>query len=167
MSHQVHKQAAPRAVSVRVVTVSDSRTPATDGSGDLIARLLTEQGHTVAGRAIVRDDPDAVRQVLDEGVSDDQVQVLIFNGGTGISRRDGTFEAISARLEKTVPGFGEIFRMLSYQDVGSAAMLSRAVAGTSGGKIVFSIPGSPRACALAMEKLILPELGHMVFEINR
>jgi molybdenum cofactor biosynthesis protein B len=149
-----------------VVTVSDSRTPATDKSGDLIAERLTTNEHVVASRALVKDDPEAVRQLIADTLQS-PAQALILNGGTGISSRDGTFEVVVGFLDKTLHGFGEIFRFLSYQDVGSAAMMSRAVAGVARGKIVISIPGSPNACRLAMDKLILPELGHMVFEINR
>lgn len=164
-----HKQAAQESqevVRVAVITVSDTRTPETDKSGAIIQEMLQLAGHRVSDYVIVKDEPAdiiATMQQLAEGAC----QAMIFNGGTGISPRDGTFEAISSQLEKTLPGFGEIFRMLSYNEIGSAAMLSRAVAGTYQGCIVFSTPGSSNAVKLAMEKLIIPELSHLVWEIMR
>ena len=165
-----HKQQAESegAVPVAVVTVSDTRDEETDKSGQLIKELLGREGHIVADYRIVKDEPTQIDALLDELTADDHAcRVIIFNGGTGISPRDSTFEAIHARLEKILPGFGEIFRMLSYEEIGAAAMLSRAVAGTLRGRIVFSTPGSSNAVRLAMEKLILPELQHLAWEIMR
>lgn len=162
-----HKRHAPRAVGCFVLTISDSKTPETDTSGMLIRELLGGAGHPVVGHAIVRDEPAQVAAVIREGCGDTSVQVFILTGGTGITSRDSTYEAVEALLDKRLAGFGELFRMLSYQDIGPAAMLSRAQAGVVQGRIVFSLPGSPNACRLALEKLIVPELGHLVREVNR
>jgi molybdopterin adenylyltransferase len=153
-------------VPLAIVTVSDSRTSETDTSGMLIRQLVEAAGHRVVAYRIVRDEPDEVRTALEE-FTDGRARLVIFNGGTGISRRDRTYDVISKALEKTLPGFGEIFRMLSYQEVGSAAMLSRATAGVYRDTVVFSTPGSPNAVRLAMEKLILPEIQHLAWELVR
>ena len=166
-SHQEHKQHAPKIVSCLIITCSDSRTPETDTSGQLIRRLLTEQGHTVIGYHLVKDEPTEIRKFIEGGVQDQSIQAIIINGGTGLSRRDSTFETIDKMLDKRLNGFGELFRQLSYQEIGSPAMLSRATAGLFSGTILFSIPGSERAVRLAMEQLILPELGHIVGEITK
>jgi molybdenum cofactor biosynthesis protein B len=152
-------------VPVGLVTVSDSRTPESDENGQYLRRMVAEAGHTLAGYRLIRDDPGAVVDALDELRT--QARVIVFNGGTGISSRDTTYDAISSRLEKVLPGFGEIFRMLSYEQVGAAAMLSRAVAGTYGGAVVISTPGSPAAVRLAWEKLIGPEIEHLAWEVGR
>lgn len=162
-----HKAHAPRGVRCFVLTVSDSKTPETDASGRLIQELLRAGGHEVAGYRIVRDEPSEVQAVIHACCQDPGVQALIMTGGTGITARDSTFEAVGALLEKPLPGFGELFRFLSYQEVGSAAMLSRAQAGVRARRLLFSLPGSPAACRLALEKLIVPELGHLVREVNR
>ena len=162
-----HKAHAPRSVRCFVLTISDSKTEETDTSGRLIQDLLTQSGHEVVGYKIVKDEPAQVESVIREACTNGQVQVAITTGGTGITSRDATFEAIEALLEKRLPGFGELFRMLSYAEIGGAAMLSRAQAGVRQGRIIFSLPGSPNACRLALEKLILPELGHLVREGNR
>lgn len=153
-------------MSVRcfVLTISDTRTEANDSSGDAIAGLLAEAGHVVTGRVLVKDDPSAVEQVIR---SQQDAQVVITTGGTGITSRDSTYEAIGALLDKRLDGFGELFRALSFHEIGSAAMLSRACAGTIGRTAVFSLPGSEHAVRLAMTKLILPEIGHVVRELNR
>jgi molybdenum cofactor biosynthesis protein B len=148
-----------------VLTISDTRTADTDTSGDAIAQALKGAGHEVAGRQIVRDDPSAVREVVRTQAA--KVQVIVTTGGTGITARDSTYEAISALLDKSLDGFGELFRMLSYGEIGSAAMLSRACAGSIGTTAIFSLPGSEAAVRLAMEKLILPEIGHVVRELSR
>lgn len=166
-AHVEHKQHAPRRVSCLVVTCSDTRTPDTDTSGQLIRRLLTEHGHDVVGSHLVKDEPDEIRKVVAEGAAREEVQAIIINGGTGLSRRDSTYEAIDAMLEKRLDGFGELFRHLSFQEIGSPAMMSRATAGLVKGRIVFSTPGSENAVRLAMERLILPELGHIVRELNK
>ena len=150
-----------------VITCSDTRTPDTDTSGALIMNTLREQGHMIAAYHVVKDEPSAIRKLIKQGAKNRQVQAIIVNGGTGISRRDSTFEAIDALLEKRLAGFGEIFRYLSYQDIGSAAIMSRATAGLYKGTIVISIPGSEKAALLAMDKLILNELGHMVREMSK
>lgn len=147
------------------MTVSDTRTEETDTSGALIGKLLAGAGHEITGRRIIPDEPEMIARII--GGLPDGTQAVIINGGTGISKRDGTFEAVEAALDKTLPGFGELFRMLGYQEIGPAAMMSRAAAGVAGGKIVISIPGSEGAVRLAMEKIILPELAHLVWEANR
>ncbi len=162
-----HKSHAPKSIACFVLTISDTKTPETDTGGALIQELLTKSGHTVAGSAIVRDEPADVQRIVREQCANLAVQAVILTGGTGITSRDSTFEAVEALLEKRLPGFGELFRMLSYQEIGAAAMLSRAQAGVRAGRIVVSLPGSPNACRLALEKLLIPELGHLVREVNR
>jgi len=162
-----HKAHAPRSVSCFVLTISDTKTSESDTSGALIQELLRAGGHRIAGSAIVRDEPADVQRIVREQCADPAVQAVILTGGTGITSRDSTFEAVEALLDKRLPGFGELFRMLSYQEIGGAAMLSRAQAGVRAGRIVVSLPGSPNACRLALEKLLLPELGHLVREVNR
>lgn len=150
-----------------IVTVSDTRTRANDTGGDLIEQRATDGGAMVAFRAIVKDEPDQIGGLLDRIVAETQAQVVLFTGGTGIAPRDTTYDAISRKLEKVMPGFGELFRMLSYAEVGAAAMLSRAIAGTYRGKLVFCMPGSPNAVQVAMDKLIMPELQHLAWEVAR
>lgn len=150
-----------------VITCSDTRTPETDTSGRLIRTLLEERGHTVVGQHLVKDDPAQIQLWIARGTADDRVQAIIINGGTGISRRDSTFEAVDEMLEKRLDGFGEIFRLLTYQTLGSPAIMSRATAGVIKGRVLFSVPGSENAVRLAMEKLILPELGHLVEELTK
>ncbi|HEV8472388.1 MAG TPA: MogA/MoaB family molybdenum cofactor biosynthesis protein [Methylomirabilota bacterium] len=162
-----HKATAPKTVGCFVLTVSDTKTPDTDTSGGIIRDLLTSAGHRVAGSAIVRDEPADVARVVREACADPGVQAVIVTGGTGITSRDSTYEAIEALLDKRLPGFGELFRMLSFQEVGAAAMLSRAQMGIHARRIVVSLPGSPNACRLALEKLLLPELGHLLREVSR
>ena len=160
MSHIGHKATAPASVRCYVLTISDTRTAANDTSGIAIAELLEANGHDLAGRGIVRDDPDAIRSALQRQLDDPAAQVIITTGGTGITSRDSTYEVVCNLLEKRLEGFGELFRMLSYAEIGAAAMLSRATAGIVAGKILFSMPGSTAAVELAMQKLALPELGH-------
>ena len=166
-SYVKHKEQAPQQVACLVLTCSDTRTPDTDTSGQLIRQLLEDHGHTVVDLHIVKDEPKDIQQRLRQAVQDPTIQAIIINGGTGLSRRDSTFEAIETMLEKRVSGFGEIFRYLSYMEIGSPAMLSRATAGLIQGKILFSTPGSRNAVRLAMEKLILPELGHIIRELTK
>jgi molybdenum cofactor biosynthesis protein B len=168
LSADFHRQQASSqgSVPIAIVTVSDSRTPETDTSGQLIRELAEAAGHRIAGHRIVKDEPDQVAQALDDFAAG-EARLIIFNGGTGISQRDRTYDVISKKLEKTLPGFGEIFRMLSYEQVGAAAMLSRATAGVYRNRVVFSTPGSPNAVRLAMEKLILPEIQHLAWELIR
>jgi len=165
MSLHSHRREAPGRVPTAVLTVSDTRTPAIDCSGALIRRLLSRAGHPVVSSRILPDEPGRIRRALRSWGRDPRVRAVILTGGTGISPRDATFEAVDGLLEKRLAGFGEIFRMLSYRQVGSAAYLSRATAGIYRGRVLFSLPGSEKAVALAMEKLILPELGHLVSEI--
>jgi molybdenum cofactor biosynthesis protein B len=162
-----HKARAPRSVTCYVITVSDTRTDDTDTGGGAIAELLGGAGHTVAGRTIVRDDAELVRDTIVRQLAHPDVQAIITTGGTGITSRDSTYEAVTAMLQKRLDGFGELFRMLSYEQIGSAAMMSRACAGLVAGRIVIALPGSEAAVRLAMEKLILPELGHMVQQASR
>jgi molybdenum cofactor biosynthesis protein B len=150
-----------------VITCSDTRTPDTDTSGQLIQRLLKEQGHTVAAYHLVKDEPAKIKAKIKAAVNNKKIQAIIINGGTGISRRDSTFEAVDAMLEKRLDGFGEVFRYLTYQEIGSPAIMSRATAGIIKGRALFSTPGSENAVRLAMEKLILPELGHLVKELTK
>ena len=164
---QEHKSHAPGSVACFVLTVSDTRTDANDTGGQAIRDLLGTGGHTITGHAIVRDDPEAVTRTVTGWLADAATQVIITTGGTGITSRDGTFEAIDRLLEKRLTGFGELFRMLSYEHIGAAAMMSRATAGRAQGKAIFVLPGSPDAVRLAMTKLILPELGHVVQQLKR
>lgn len=164
---QEHKALAPRSVRCLVLTISDSKTAGTDVSGQLIRDLLSKAGHEVVRSVIVKDEPAQVQDVIRRGCEDPGVQVLILSGGTGITSRDSTFEAVTGMLDKRLPGFGELFRLLSYEEIGAAAMLSRAQAGVRQGRIIFSLPGSPNACRLALGKLIIPELGHLVREVSR
>ena len=152
----------------KIVTISDTRTEETDKSGQLLHTLLKEAGHTVTSYEIVKDDKESIQQAVLAGYHREDVDVVLTNGGTGITKRDVTIEAVSALLHKEIVGFGELFRMISYlEDIGSSAMLSRAIGGTIGRKVVFSMPGSSGAVRLAMNKLILPELGHITFELHR
>ncbi len=164
MGHVDHRAAAPASVSVYILTVSDTRTEQTDTSGRAIAEALEAAGHHVWARAIVRDEPTDVRARVAGQLENPGVQAIITTGGTGISSRDSSIEAIEGLLEKRLDGFGELFRMLSYREIGAAAMLSRAAAGMARRKIVIALPGSENAVRLAMAKLILPELGHLVRE---
>ena len=163
----MHKAQAPKSVRCYVLTVSDTRTDENDTSGRAIADLLSAAGHTVAARAIVKDDPALVRATIARQLSSGDVQVIITTGGTGITSRDSTFEAVDALLEKRLDGFGELFRMLSFEQIGPAAMMSRASAGLAAGRIVVSLPGSEAAVRLAMERLLLPELGHLVQQASK
>ena len=167
MSSLEHKALAPVGLRVFVLTVSDTRTDATDASGQAIIELLMAAGHHVAGKAIERDEPARVAELVRQQAAIADVDVIITTGGTGLTSRDSTFEAVDALLHKRLPGFGELFRMLSYHDIGAAAMMSRACAGTIGGVIVISLPGSEKAVRLAMTKLVVPELGHLVQQARK
>ena len=158
-----HKSHIPGSIGCVVITCSDTRTTETDTSGYRIMHLLKDAGHSVIAYHLVKDEPAKIKAA----VADNKVHVIIINGGTGISRRDSTFEAVDAMLEKRLVGFGEIFRSLTYQDIGSPAIMSRATAGIIKGRVLFSTPGSENAVRLAMEKLILPELGHLVKELTK
>jgi len=162
-----HKEHAPKSVRCFVVTVSDTRTEETDTSGRAIAELLKAGGHEVVGHVIVKDEPTIVRSTIERHLASLDVDVIISTGGTGSTSRDTTFEAVDALLEKRLHGFGELFRMLSYQQIGAAAMMSRATAGLAAGRIIVALPGSEAGVRLAMEKLVLPELGHLVQQAHR
>ncbi|HET9488448.1 MAG TPA: MogA/MoaB family molybdenum cofactor biosynthesis protein [Methylomirabilota bacterium] len=162
-----HKAYAPKSVVCFVLTISDTKTEETDTSGKLIRELLEGAGHRVAGSRIVRDEPAEVARIVREAAAEPGIQAIVLTGGTGITSRDSTYEAVDSLLDKRLPGFGELFRVLSYQEIGPAAMLSRAQLGVVQRRIVASLPGSPNACRLALEKLLIPELGHLVGEVSR
>lgn len=168
MSTAEHKDKAKDLgpIGICIVTVSDTRTVETDANGKYLRAGIEAMGHRVDGYRIIKDEPDQVAAVLDE-FAGTECRLILFNGGTGISPRDTTFDVLSRKLEKTLPGFGELFRMLSFAEVGGAAMLSRATAGTYRGKVVFSTPGSTNAVGVAWEKLIQPELEHLAWEVGR
>ncbi|MBW2236564.1 MAG: molybdenum cofactor biosynthesis protein [Deltaproteobacteria bacterium] len=161
--HQ-HRQSARAAVPTLVVTVSDTRTLETDSGGALAAELLAGAGHPLVRREIVKDEPAAIADVVRRGLAEDGVGALLLTGGTGVAPRDVTPDAVEPLLERVIPGFGEIFRALSYEEIGSAALLSRALAGIAAGRVVFVLPGSRGAVRLGLEKLVLPELGHLAAE---
>lgn len=161
------ESAAGRVAGCAVLTVSDSRTPATDGGGSAIVELLEAAGHRIVARDIVRDEALEIGRRLGEWIRDDEIELVLTTGGTGVSSRDGTVEVVERYLDKKLEGFGELFRMLSFEQVGAAAMLSRATAGLAHGTLIFALPGSPAAVRLAMERLIVPELPHLLFERSR
>lgn len=167
VSHLEHQSQAPKSVGCAIITVSDTRTPQTDLSGQAIRELLQQAGHSVVSQIIVKDEPSEVQQQIRASCRILACRAILITGGTGISPRDRTYEAVVNLLEKRLDGFGELFRMLSFQEIGSAALLSRAIAGVFAGQIVFCMPGSPNAVQLAMTKLIIPELGHLVGELSR
>ena len=167
MGHREHRRQAPRRVSVAVLTISDTRNEKTDLGGRLICRRLADAGHEVAQYRIVPDVPARIRSVVREWSRSRSVEAMILTGGTGISPRDGTIESVEKLLSRKLEGFGEIFRFLSYRQVGSAAFLSRALAGVCAGKPLFSLPGSEKAVRLAMDRLILPELGHLIQQLRK
>jgi molybdenum cofactor biosynthesis protein B len=159
-----HRREAPVRISAAVITVSDTRTPETDSGGALVAGLLCEAGHSVVLRRVVKDEIDAIRAAVEEALGRADVRAVIVTGGTGIAPRDVTPDAVLPLLDRLLPGFGELFRMRSYEEIGPAAMLSRAFAGLRDGRVVFGLPGSRGAIRTAMSQLILPELGHLVGE---
>ena len=162
-----HKAHAPVCVPCFVLTVSETRTPDTDTSGRAIRALLEGAGHEVTGFALVKDDPDQVTAIVRKQLAEPLPRVIITTGGTGVTSRDGTFEAVDRLLEKRLTGFGELFRALSFAEIGSAAFLSRAIAGTVGSKAIFVLPGSESAVRLAMTRLIVPELGHVAQQLAK
>jgi molybdenum cofactor biosynthesis protein B len=162
-----HRADAPHRVRCAVITVSDTRTPATDRGGPLIVERLAAAGHEVVAREIVPDEPATMRALLTALAERPDVDAILMTGGTGIGSRDQTFETVSGLLDKILPGYGELFRMLSFDQVGPAAMLSRAVGGLMRGKILLTMPGSPAAVQLSMDKLIVPEIGHFVREARK
>ena len=166
MSVHEHKEKAKSSVRCFVITVSDTRDQTNDSSGQTIKQFLTKERHHLAGYRIVKDEPVEIEALLNEVLGSSDVEAVIVNGGTGIAPRDGTYEVVSRFLDKRLDGFGEIFRYLSYLDIGSAAIMSRAAAGTARGKVLISLPGSKGAVSLAMEKLIVPEIRHMVSQLQ-
>ena len=167
MSYREHKKHSASNIKCSVVTVSDTRTKDDDESGKLIVRLLKDLSHLVSFYEVIKDEPEEIEKFIINQTRSDLTQAMIISGGTGISPRDVTFEVVNALLEKKLDGFGEIFRHLSYQEIGSPAIMSRAVAGIYQGKVIFSIPGSVDAVRLAMERLILPEVGHIITLLNK
>ena len=162
-----HKSQSPLSVRCAVITVSDTRTVETDTGGRSVVESLTAAGHSVVQRQIVPDEPERIAAVLQQLCGRDDVDAVLLTGGTGITRRDQTYETVCGLFTKPLPGYGELFRMLSYQEIGAAAMLSRAVGGLVGQTVVLTMPGSPAAVRLAMDQVILPELGHLVREAQR
>lgn len=166
MSHQPHPDQRPVAVGCAVMTVSDTRTPETDRSGQLIQQQLSEAQHPIVEYRLVKDEPEAIRAVLLEWCRRPELHAVIVNGGTGIAPRDTTYEAIESLLHPVLPGFGEVFRWLSFEEIGSRAIATRAIAGVCQGTLIFSLPGSSNAVRLGMERLILPELVHLVTQLH-
>jgi molybdenum cofactor biosynthesis protein B len=166
-SVQQHRESAPETVRIAVLTVSDTRTPETDTGGDVVEELMRGAGHEVVAREIVRDEAASIRTRLVDLLDRTDVDAVVTTGGTGISARDTTYEVVDRMIEKKLDGFGELFRMLSYGEIGAAAVLSRAVAGTVGAKLVASLPGSRNAVRLGVEKLLAPEIAHVVFELRK
>ena len=162
-----HKAQAPVSVRCAVITVSDTRTVETDTGGQILADRLMSAGHSIVQRCITPDEPDSMRATLQQLSERSDVDAVLLTGGTGITRRDQTYETVGSLLTKPLPGYGELFRLLSYQEIGSAAMLSRAVGGLMDRTVVLTMPGSPAAVRLAMDRVILPELGHLVREAQR
>lgn len=168
MSLTIHKKDAPKIIRCGVITVSDTRTVETDKSGQLMIELLTSNHHLIHAYQIVQDDQRQIKNMINDMCNEKEIQVVLINGGTGISARDVTIETVTTLFDKEIIGFGELFRYLSYtEDIGSAAILSRATAGIYNNKVLFVTPGSTGAVKLAMEKLILPELGHILYEIEK
>jgi molybdopterin adenylyltransferase len=162
-----HRESAPEHVRVAVLTISDTRTRETDSGGDTVEQILSAAGQEIVARQIVRDEVNGIRASLVDLLANSEVDAVITTGGTGISGRDATYEVVDRMIEKKLDGFGEIFRMLSYEEIGAAAIMSRAVAGAVGTKFVASLPGSRNAVRLAVEKLLVPELAHIVFELRK
>lgn len=168
-SFQEHQAAGAKygPLGFAILTMSDSRTPETDTSGQYLKQAIAAAGHRVIRYALVKDEPALIGPELDATLADPEVAIVVTNGGTGISLRDNAYESIVTRLDKPLDGFGELFRMLSYPEIGAAAMLSRATGGIARGKVLFALPGSTKAVRLGMEKLILPEAGHLWFELQK
>ncbi len=168
-SYRQHQESGAKQGSLgfAVITMSDSRTPETDTSGQFIREAVAAAGHRVARYVLVKDDPAQIRSELQAALDDRDVAVIVTNGGTGISLRDNAYETVVGFLDKQLDGFGELFRMLSYDEIGAAAMLSRAVGGVARGKVLFSLPGSTKAVQLGIEKLILPQAGHLYLELQK
>jgi molybdopterin adenylyltransferase len=167
LSVHKHRESAPDYVRVAILTISDTRTPETDTGGDTVDELMRGAGHEIVHRNIVRDEASSIRTELVALLARPDVDAVITTGGTGISARDTTYEVVESMLEKKLDGFGEIFRMLSYEEIGAAAVLSRCVAGAVGTKFIACLPGSRNAVRLAAEKLLVPEISHVVFELRK
>ncbi|MBM4762558.1 MogA/MoaB family molybdenum cofactor biosynthesis protein [Bacillus sp. B15-48] len=168
MSTAEHKQSAPSQVRCKIITVSDTRNKDTDKSGKLMMEMLENEGHLIIDYVIVKDEIEPIRLEVLKGSGNPEIDVILTNGGTGIAKRDVTIETVQKLFDKEITGFGELFRILSYQeDIGSAALMSRAAAGVINNKAVFATPGSSGAVKLAMKKLILPEIGHIVGELKK
>lgn len=168
MSVTEHKNEAPNQIRCKVITVSDTRTKETDKSGQTMINFLEAAGHVISDYVIVKDESEVIREAVMSGCHNQEIDVVLTNGGTGIAKRDVTIETVQGLFDKEISGFGEIFRLLSYQeDIGSAAILSRAIAGVANNTAVFSTPGSTGAVKLAMNRLILPEIGHVVRELRK
>ena len=167
MGYQEHKHKAPQTVSCAVLTISDSRTEQDDESGGLIKRRLSENGHRLVFYSILKNDTEAIKKKIDELLRQEELQVIITSGGTGVSHRDITVDTIDPILEKRLDGFGELFRSLTYQEIGTGSIMSRAIAGVAKGKVILCLPGSLGATKLAMDRIILPEIGHLVREATR
>jgi molybdenum cofactor biosynthesis protein B len=165
--HEEHQAQAPATVKCAVLTVSDSRSPETDYGGRTVAYMLAQKGHAVVRRWIVPDDVGQIDEAIVDAMRDPDVDAMITTGGTGIAKRDVTYETVARRLTKRLDGFGEIFRYLSFKEIGTSAIMSRAIAGVAAGKVIIALPGSPAACELAMEKIVLPELAHMVQQAKK
>jgi molybdenum cofactor biosynthesis protein B len=166
-STQQHRSEAPKSVRCAVITVSDTRTLENDRGGQMLEESLAAAGHTIARREIVPDDPNRIRSLIEELADATALDAILITGGTGIAARDQTYETVSGLLTKTLPGYGELFRMLSYEDIGPAAILSRTIGGVIGQVVLLTMPGSPAAVRLALDKLILPELAHVVYEARK
>ena len=167
MGYQEHKRDQPKRVNCAILTMSDTRTEQDDESGKIISRKLEENGHNVTSYYILKNEADSIQNKIYELLKEESLQVIITNGGTGISHRDVTVEAIYPILDKKLDGFGELFRYLTHREIGTGSIMSRAIAGVAGGKVILCLPGSPDAANLAMEQIILPELGHLVREAKR
>jgi molybdenum cofactor biosynthesis protein B len=167
MGYQEHKHQAPKSISCAVLTISDTRTERDDESGRLIRQKLSETGHRVILHCILKNEADSIREKIYELLKEEELQAIIATGGTGVSRRDITVETIYPILEKKLDGFGELFRFLTYSEIGTGSIMSRAIAGVAEGKVILCLPGSLEAAKLAMNKIILPELGHLVMEATR
>lgn len=167
MGYQEHKHKAPKSISCAVLTISDTRTERDDESGRLIRQKLSETGHRVILHCILKNEADSIREKIYELLKEEELQAIIATGGTGVSRRDITVETIYPILEKKLDGFGELFRFLTYSEIGTGSIMSRAIAGVAEGKVILCLPGSLEAAELAMNKIILPELGHLVMEATR
>jgi len=167
MGHLDHKAEAPKSVTCAVVTISDSRTEDTDESGCYLTSVLKDNGHTLKHYRLLKNDPKAIESTLAEFVADESLQVIITSGGTGLSHRDITVETITPLLDKEMPGFGELFRLLTWENIGTPSIMSRAVGGVKSGKVILCLPGSLNAVKLAAEKIILPEIGHLAREAGR